>query len=177
VARGAEERLMEPPAQRIVERFGLEPHPEGGWFRQVYCSDLTVEHPAVPAGEPRPRSAGTLIWFLLSGEQFSAFHRLRWTDEIWHFYAGAALEMHLIHPDARHEMRLLSNDIERATPATVIQAGCWQAARISDRSGWSFCGCSVAPGFEFADFEMPPAAALIADYPQLEAIIRELTRH
>jgi uncharacterized protein len=74
-------------------------------------------------------------------------------------------------------MRLLSNDIERATPATVIQAGCWQAARISDRSGWSFCGCSVAPGFEFADFEMPPAAALIADYPQLEAIIRELTRH
>jgi uncharacterized protein len=167
---------MSPEVERLIERFGLTPHPEGGYFREVYRARLEIEHPGVPADHPPRRRAGTFIYMLLAERQFSAFHRVRWTDEIWHVYAGAPLELHLIHADGRYEQRTLGCDVERSEPAAVVAAGCWQAARIEGGSGWTLAGCTVAPGFEYDDFEMPPAKKLLQAYPEHARIIGELTR-
>src|SRR5690606_21719735 len=122
-------------------RLELVPHPEGGYFREVYRSAAMVEHPGVPPERTARRRAGTLIYFLLADAEFSAFHRVRWTDELWHAYAGGALELHLIHADGRYERRLLTGDLERGEPTTVVPAGCWQAARVEGGRGYALGGC------------------------------------
>jgi len=167
---------MDDDARRIVERFGMTPHPEGGWFREVWRSPLAVEHPAVPAGQTSRRCGGTLIYFLLSGQDFSAFHRVRWTDELWHLYAGGPLELHTIDAERFHTRRVLTSDLDRGEPTALVPAGHWQAARLAANARWAFGGCTVAPGFEFEDFDMPPAEVLIAEYAEHARIIRELTR-
>lgn len=167
---------MDDTVKRIVERFELEPHPEGGYFREVYRSAIEITHPGIPPGHETARRTGTLIYFLLSGSDFSAFHRVRWSDEIWHLYAGGPLELHVVDGHGRHEARLVTTDLERGEPTTVIPGGHWQAARLAAGAEWAFGGCTVAPGFEYADFEMPPRADLLADFPEHAAIIRSLTR-
>jgi predicted cupin superfamily sugar epimerase len=162
--------------RKIIERFGLVPHPEGGHFREVFRSKLAVQ----PVGGGRApglrRSGGTLIYFLLAGKEFSAFHRVRGADEIWHLYAGGPLELHTINMAAHHELHLLTHDVEHGSPVAVVPADCLQAARLAHGVPWALCGCTVAPGFEFTDFEMPPAAELLATFPAHEQIVRELTR-
>jgi uncharacterized protein len=167
---------MDDAVKRIVERFELVPHPEGGFFREVYRSTLTLDHPGVPKGFAPERSAGTLIYFLLSGSDFSAFHRVRWSDEIWHLYAGGPLEIFVIDADGSLERRLLTTDLVQGEPTTLIPAGAWQSARLADGAGWALGGCTVAPGFDFEDFEMPPRAELLERFPRHEATIRALTR-
>lgn len=167
---------MEDAVKRIVERFDLVPHPEGGYFREVYRSGTKITHPGIPPGVPAERSTGTLIYFLLCGEEFSAFHRVKWSDEIWHLYAGGPLELHVIDEAGRHEARLLTNDLERGEPTTLIVSGRWQAARLAPGARWAFGGCTVAPGFEYDDFEMPPREELLALYPARADIVRALTR-
>ncbi|HLF10418.1 MAG TPA: cupin domain-containing protein [Gammaproteobacteria bacterium] len=162
--------------KRIVERFELEPHPEGGFYREVYRSSVLIDHPGINGTRAAKRCGGTFIYFLLAEQQFSAFHRLRWTDEIWHLYAGGPLELHTIDEADRYAKHVLTNDLERGEPTSVVAAGCWQAARLAPGGAWAFCGCTVAPGFEFADFQMPPARDLVDAHPAHEGIIRELTR-
>lgn len=164
------------PVQRIVERFALVPHPEGGYFKEVYRAALTVAHPGIPAALDGARPTGTLIYFLLERGDFSAWHRVRWTDEIWHLYAGGPLELNVIDATGAHSRRLLTTDLLVGEPTALVPAGCWQAARLGPGVDWAFGGCTVAPGFEFADFEMPRAAELKRQHPKLEAIIDELTR-
>jgi predicted cupin superfamily sugar epimerase len=167
---------MDDAVKRIVERFQLVPHPEGGYFREVYRSTMKLQHPGVPSRVSAERSAGTLIYFLLSGDDFSAFHRVRWSDEIWHLYAGGPLEIFVIDDKGRLEQRVLTNDVTRGDPTTPIPAGSWQSARLAAGASWALGGCSVAPGFDYEDFEMPPASELLARYPEHEATIRALTR-
>jgi predicted cupin superfamily sugar epimerase len=162
--------------RKIVERFALTPHPEGGYYREVFRSQLALEHIGRDGARGARRCGGTLIYFLLADRDFSAFHRVRGADEVWHLYAGGPLELHAIDGSRRHELRMLTTDLERGEPAAVVPADCWQAARLAPGAGWAFCGCAVAPGFEFADFEMPPADELAASFPAHERIIRELTR-
>jgi hypothetical protein len=165
---------MDDAIKRIVERFELVPHPEGGYFREVYRSALQVAHPAI-AGAPA-RCAGTLIYFLLSGRQFSAFHRVRWTDELWHLYAGGPLQLHVIDAEGRHREHILTGDVMQGAPTATVPAGHWQAARLAPEASWAFGGCTVAPGFEFDDFQMPPGAELLRRFPQHARIIGDLTR-
>jgi len=167
---------MQDSVKKIIERFKLVPHPEGGHFREVYRSPIAIDHPAIDAGANPRRSGSTHIYFLLAGNDFSAFHRVRWSDEIWHLYAGGPLELHTLDDTQRYEKHVLTNDLERGEPARVVPAGCWQAARPATTGTWAFCGCTVAPGFDFADFEMPPAKELVATHPTHERIIRELTK-
>jgi hypothetical protein len=162
--------------RKIVEQLGLVPHPEGGHFREVFRSKLGVERPRAGSARGTRRSSGTLIYFLLAEDEFSAFHRVRGADEIWHLYAGGPLELHTINAAARHEVHLLTNDLARGAPAGVVPADCLQAARLAPHAPWALCGCTVSPGFEFTDFEMPPAAELLATFPAHERIVRELTR-
>ncbi|HEY5665349.1 MAG TPA: cupin domain-containing protein [Gammaproteobacteria bacterium] len=167
---------MDDAVKRIVERFNLVPHPEGGYFREVYRSTMRLDHPAVPQGVAPERSAGTLIYFLLSGADFSAFHRVRWSDEVWHLYAGGPLEIFVIDADGGLERRELTTDLMQGEPTTMIPAGSWQSARLAPGADWALGGCSVAPGFDYEDFEMPPAAELLELFPEHSATITELTR-
>lgn len=167
---------MNDDIRRIVERFELIPHPEGGFYRETYRADMRIRHPGVGAGEDATRSAGTHIYYLFPADDFSAFHRVTRSDEIWHLYAGDDIEIHVIHEDGRYEKRVLSTDLAKGEPATLVPAGAWQAARCAPGGRYSFGGCTVAPGFEFADFEMPPGDDIVARHPQHEAIIRELTK-
>lgn len=160
----------------LVARLGLVPHPEGGFYRETYRSPLRVAHPAVPSATDSTRAAGTAIEWLLPAGEFSAFHRVRWTDEVYHLYAGDAIELHLIHLDRRYERRVLTTDLDTGVPTTTVAAGCWQAFRLVAGGRWAFGGCTVAPGFDFADFELPTTAQLLESFPEHEAIIRQLTR-
>lgn len=167
---------MDTAAQRIVHRFGLLPHPEGGYFKEIYRSGLSVQPVSRETRPESTRRAGTLIYFLLAEQQFSAFHRVRGADEIWHLYAGGPLELHVIDHEGRYIPQTLTTDLERGEPASVVGAGWWQAARLAPGVPWAFCGCTVSPGFEFSDFEMPPAEELIEAHAEHETIIRALTR-
>jgi predicted cupin superfamily sugar epimerase len=167
---------MQDAVKRLVERFELTPHPEGGYFREVFRSALTVDSSRGDGARLVRRSGGTLIYFLLAERDFSAFHRVLGADEIWHLYAGGPLELHTIDLGGEHRARELTAALEHGEPTGVVPAGWWQAARLARGAAWAFCGCTVAPGFEFADFEMPPAADLVGAYPGHERVIRELTR-
>jgi predicted cupin superfamily sugar epimerase len=167
---------MDDTVRRIVERFELVPHPEGGYFREVYRSATRLEHPGIPPGVPAGRTAATLIYFLLSGKDFSAFHRVRFSDEIWHLYAGGPLELHLIDAAGRLERRELTSNVLEGEPTAMVPAGTWQSARLSEGASFALGGCSVAPGFDYEDFEMPAATELIERFPRHAATIRELTR-
>jgi predicted cupin superfamily sugar epimerase len=162
--------------RKIVERFALTPHPEGGYFREVFRSQLALEHVGHDRRRGARRCGGTLIYFLLADRDFSAFHRVRGADEIWHLYAGGPLELHTIDGARRYELRLLTNDLDKGEPTAAVPSDCWQAARLATGAGFAFCGCTVAPGFEFVDFEMPPADELLASFPEHARILHELTR-
>jgi hypothetical protein len=162
-------------AQQWIERLNLEPHPEGGWYRQTYRARLTLPHAALP-GFTGDRAASTAIYFLLAGDQFSAFHRLR-SDEVWHFYTGSGLVVHVITPHGEYQQLFLgSNAAAGEVFQAVVPAGCWFGSLLRQPNTYALVGCTVAPGFDFADFEMAKCDELVAHYPQHRAIIERLTR-
>ncbi len=160
----------------FIEKLRLESHPEGGYFRQTYRSEMVIAREALPAGFSGTRAASTAIYFLLEGENFSAFHRLR-SDEVWHFYAGSPLVVDVIDPAGEYSSILLGADPEaRQAFQTVVRAGCWFASHVADWKGWALVGCTVAPGFDFGDFEMGKRDELCERYPQHREVIERLTR-
>ena len=162
---------MHADARAVLDALELQPHPEGGFFRETFRSPERLD--AVRDG--KSRAASTAIYFLLPAGAISAWHRVR-SDEVWHFYAGDALELHTLDPEGRAEHHVLGVDLARGErPQAVVPAGVLQAARsLGDR--FTLCGCTVAPGFDFADFEMPSRGELLARFPQHEEIVRRFTR-
>jgi predicted cupin superfamily sugar epimerase len=159
-----------------IEHLGLSPHPEGGYYSATYKSDLTIAASALPPSFHGSRSASTAIYFLLSGGDFSAFHRLA-SDELWHFYAGNSLVVYVIEPEGKLTRLQLGNRPEAGEVfQAVVKAGSWFGSRLKDGDGFALVGCTVAPGFEFADFELAKHAELTAAYPQHAKLIKELTR-
>ncbi len=160
----------------IIEKLGLRPHPEGGFFRETYRCDESVDGAALDPRYGGRRSVSTAIYFLLTGETFSAFHRLR-SDEIWHFYSGDPAELHVLHPDGRHEQINVGADLSVGQlPQVVIPRGCWFAARVLRADGCILLGCTVAPGFDFSDFELARRNELIHLFPQHTNLITSFTR-
>ncbi|MFL6264252.1 MAG: cupin domain-containing protein [Thermoanaerobaculia bacterium] len=132
-------------AGEVVRLLGLQPHPEGGFYRETFRA------PA-PDGA---RAASTAIYYLLREGDVSAWHRVLGADEIWHHYAGALLELTLWDGRERTSLRLGTGLAAGERPQAVVPAGVWQAAR--PMGGWVLVGCTVAPGFDFARFEMAPS--------------------
>jgi uncharacterized protein len=164
-------------AQHWIDRLNLESHPEGGYYRETYRASLTLPHSALP-GHGGDRAASTAIYFLLAGDQFSAFHRIR-SDELWHFYAGSTLIVHVITPQGEYQqLRLGSNAAHDEHFQAAVPAGCWFGSSLQDTvvGAYALVGCTVAPGFDFTDFEMAKRDELIAQYPQHRALIERLTR-
>ena len=167
---------MDKNAKYWIEKLRLEPHPEGGYFRQTYRSEVLITREALPTGFAGSRAASTAIYFLLEGKTFSAFHRLR-SDEVWHFYAGAALIVHVISPTGEYSSIVLGNDPEAGEVLqATVPAGCWFASHVADGESLAVVGCTVAPGFEFEDLAMGKREELVARYPQRRELIERLTR-
>jgi predicted cupin superfamily sugar epimerase len=170
-----------PTAATLVAQLGLTPHPEGGFFAETYRDTLTLRD--LPARFAGPRSASTAIYYLLENGDMSALHRIH-SDEVWHHYAGGTLTVHVLHPacategqPARHEaLRLGMNLSAGERPQAVVPAGAWFGARLEGSEPYTLVGCTVAPGFDFADFEMGERAALLAEFPEHAALVREMTR-
>ena len=163
-------------AKYWIEKLRLEAHPEGGYFRQTYRAEMMIAREALPAGFTGARAASTAIYFLLDGENFSAFHRLR-SDEVWHFYAGSPLVVDVIDASRKHSSIHLGNDPEAGQVfQAVVRAGCWFASHVADWKSWAVVGCTVAPGFDFADFEMGKREELVREYPRHRDVIEKLTR-
>ncbi len=167
---------MDKNAQYWIDRLSLSPHPEGGYFRVTYQSSLTIVQDALPSVFHGNRSASTAIYFLLAEKDFSAFHRLA-SDELWHFYAGSALIVYVIDPEGNYSELHLGGGFEAGEVfQAVVKAGCWFASRMKNPAGFALVGCTVAPGFDFADFEMAERSDLVATYPEHRTLIEELTR-
>jgi hypothetical protein len=147
-----------------VRKLGLKKHPEGGYYKETYRSDMQVDVP-----ELGKRDAGTAIYYLLGRDRFSAFHRIK-SDEIWHFYAGSPLALYVI--DQQGGLQKIT--LGKSAPQTVVRAGCWFAA--STQGLYSLVGCTVAPGFDFSDFEMAKRDELASLYPKHAKIIARYTR-
>lgn len=146
----------------LIERYQLQSHPEGGYFAETYRSEVLVD---TPRGK---RSASTAITFLLKAGDVSHFHRIE-SDELWHFYEGGDLEIHEL-IDGDHRVTILN----RNNPQHTVQAGLWFASKPADQSDYSFVGCTVAPGFDFADFEMANKEQLQKEFPKLVSILEKL---
>ena len=160
--------------ERIIRNLNLEPHPEGGWYRQTWKSGRSVDATEL-ARRPGPRAMGTSIAFLLSDSNFSAFHRIA-SDEIWYFHEGDPLEILVI--DSEDELKSLTLGPAGSgfQPQQIVNAGSWFASRLLKPGHWSLVGCAVIPGFDFSDFELAPRSELLQAYPQHREIILELTR-
>lgn len=163
-------------AKQLVQQFDLAIHPEGGYYKETYRAAEAISVTALPGRFGGDRSFSTAIYFLLEQGNFSAFHKIQ-SDECWHFYAGGCLLVHIIHLNGELETIKLGNDISQGECFQyVVPAGCWFASEPAPGKAFSFVGCTVAPGFDFADFEMANAQELIKTYPQHQTIINRLTR-
>jgi len=161
---------------RLIQQFNLQPHPEGGWFKQTYKSDEEIVVDALPKRFTESRVFSTAIYFLLEQGNYSAFHRIK-SDECWHFYMGDPLLIYIINQSGELEIISLGNDFEKGHAFQyVVPANCWFASRPAPRGEYCFVGCTVSPGFEFTDFELAEVNALIRMYPQHKEIISELCR-
>jgi len=159
-------------AEEIKRLLQLEPHPiEGGWFRQTYASKLNCE---APQGR---RAVGTAIYYLLETGTFSEMHVLA-SDEVFHFYLGDPVEMLQLWPDGRSAVLTLGPDLENGQQVQVIvPAGVWQGTRLIGDGKLALLGCTVSPGFDYADYQSGEYAELAAGWPADAERIRALTRH
>ncbi|GAB2176450.1 cupin domain-containing protein [Dongia sp. agr-C8] len=155
----------------LIDRLQLTPHPEGGWFRETYRASETVAAAALPRRFGGARSISTAIHFLLEAGQCSRLHRIK-ADEVWHFYAGDPLDVVEIDAAGSLKTTRLGGDL---LYQHVVPAGSWFGASPAEGGRFCLVGCTVAPGFDFADFELADRDALLAEYPRHQDWIRRLT--
>jgi hypothetical protein len=161
-------------AREIVSELDLLPHPEGGYFKETYRSSGAIPKESLEEFNG-PRSFGTGIYYLLEQGQFSALHRIK-SDEIWHHYHGGVLEIIELSLEAGIKKTLLGSDLKQGQVFQhVVPAGVWFGARPV-QGDFVLVGCTVAPGFDFADFEMAKGKDLVESFPQYESLILEMTR-
>ena len=167
---------MRPAAEYWIDKLQLTAHIEGGAYASTYTAALTLPQQVLPASFHGARPASTAIYFLLKQEQFSAMHRIA-ADELWHFYYGDPLIVYEIEPGGNlTEHRLGNNPANNESFQCLVKAGSWFGSKTITDGAYSLVGCTVSPGFDFADFELGERATLIELYPQHAAIIGMLTR-
>ena len=157
----------------IISTYGLLPHHEGGFYREVYRSNGTINGTLAPDNFPSGRNYSTSIYFLLSKKDVSKLHMIK-SDETWHFYAGGPLTIVEFNDKGKMEEHILGQDIARGQLFQyTVTAGCWFGCYTD--SEYSFVGCTVAPGFDFMDFKMADRAQLLRSYPYNKNIIEKLS--
>lgn len=162
--------------QDIINKLNLKPHPEGGYYSETYRSfHSAIYQDTLFKGETRNYATG--IYFLLTDDNFSAWHRIK-SDEMWHYYYGTApLLVHELNRNGNYIVTEISNGVSNVfNPQYVVKAGHWFASEIKERKGFALVGCTVSPGFDFSDFELAERNKLLTQYPQHKFIIESLTR-
>ncbi len=163
-------------AKDWVKQLQLQPHPEGGYFKETYRCKENITAASLPARFTEDHSFSTAIYYLLDAPNFSAFHRIK-QDELWHHYHGSALTIHVITAAGNYQQLALGNKPEQSQSfQQLVKAGDWFAATVDDPTGYALVGCTVAPGFEFADFELAQHQQLLQQFPQHQNIINQLSK-
>ena len=153
-----------------INHLNLQPHPEGGYYKEVFRSQLRVTSEL----SGKLKQACTSIYYLLEGDDYSGFHRIL-SDEIWYFHKGAPLHIHVIDKSGVYRVHELS-DNNTGSLSVVIEAGLWFASNIPSQTGFTLASCAVAPGFDFDEFEMAKKEAMIAQYPMHTGLLNKLCR-
>jgi predicted cupin superfamily sugar epimerase len=163
-------------ADKIMKALQLIPlEPEGGYFKEVYRSDEKIEKSALPKRFPGSRTLSTSIYYMLKKGMKSTAHRLK-ADEIWHFYLGGPLTLVEIEPDGKVRKTIMGHDLENGQVLQyVFRRGTVFGAYLSDKAEYALIGATVAPGFEYEDFEMPSKEDLLKEFPNAAEAIELLT--
>ena len=162
-------------AEKIAIKLDMLPHPEGGYYKETYRSNGIINKNNLGTDFSGERNYSTCIYFLLTSDTFSAFHRIK-QDEIWHYYKGAPIKLHIISAEGDYSNIIIGNNLEKGElPQYVVNAKDWFAAEVIE-DGYSLLGCTVAPGFDFKDFELAERVSLISTFPLHNTIITKLTR-
>jgi uncharacterized protein len=162
--------------EELIRVLQLQPHIEGGYFRETYRASETVLANALPDRYATDRPYGTAIYYLLTANSFSVMHRLK-SDEVYHFYLGDTVEMLLLGPDGRSEVRGLGQNLVAGEHVQLtVPRMWWQGLRLRKGGRFGLLGCTVAPGFDYADFEEGTRQALVDKYPLVSELITGLTR-
>ncbi|MFU8860961.1 MAG: cupin domain-containing protein [Cyclonatronaceae bacterium] len=157
-----------------IHALGLTAHPEGGYYREIYRSRETIDKKGLPERYNGDRHFSTSIYFLLKGHENSRLHRLK-SDETWHFYEGSALTLFVLSPFGRLRRHVLGSNLERGEQFQLtVPADHWFGASVNDPVSFTLVGCTVAPGFDFEDFEMAELRRLVSEFPQHRAFIEQL---
>lgn len=160
-------------AKFLIDKFALEPHPEGGYFSESYRSQETIQQqPKRFRGEHVYKTA---IYYLLERNNISAFHRLK-QDELWHYYAGSSVILHILDPIKGYKQWLLGCALtdERACYQVLVPQNVWFAAELKDKTQFSLVGCTTSPGFDFSDWELAKSDNLIQRFPDQAELINRL---
>ena len=167
---------MNKKAKEYITKCQLKPHPEGGYYKELYRATELILPDHLPKRYRSSRSFSTSIYFLLEGNQVSTFHRLK-SDELWHFYNGSTIIIYTIDGDGELKTQKLGNNMKEGESFQVqIKHNNWFGAELLDKTSFALIGCTVSPGFEFDDFELGNRNELINTYPKLAEIIKKLTR-
>ena len=162
--------------QEIVNTLKLLPHPEGGYYKETYRSKGKIVNGSLNEQFTSSRSYATGIYFLLTKNIFSAFHKIK-QDEMWHFYDGHPLAVHIIDKYGVYYKQIIGNKFhENQVPQFVVPRGAWFASSVEEDGEYSLVGCTVSPGFDFNDFELADRASLIKEHPNHKNIITKLTK-
>lgn len=163
------------PLEELITKLELQPHPEGGYFKETYRSEGEINSDSLNPKYIGKRNYSTCIYFLMTSENFSAFHRIN-QDEIWHFYEGSPIRLHVISKNGDYTAHIIGrNFLKGEVPQLVVPGQHWFAAEVIENYSYSLVGCTVAPGFDFADFELPSRGELVSIFPQHEELINKLT--
>jgi predicted cupin superfamily sugar epimerase len=154
----------------IVQKLGLLAHPEGGFYKETYRSSCSMT-----TDQNTSRNISTAIYFLLENDNISLFHRIQ-SDELWFFHQGEPLEIVFIKDGVLNTI-ILGNSFDNGeVPQATIPANIWFASSVKDQKGYSLVSCTVAPGFDFADFELATRATLLHEFPHLKETIQKYTK-
>jgi len=160
--------------ENLIHKLKLKKHSEGGYFAEIFRSEEMLKNSILPKRYSGQRSIYTSIYYLLYGNKFSAFHRLK-SDEIWHFYKGTRLLIHILENKQKLITIKLGENLSKGDTFTArIKSGYWFAAEVEDKKSFSLVGCTVSPGFEFEDFEFGDKGKLIRNFPKHKDIIERL---
>ncbi len=163
-------------AKYWIDRLSMLPHPDGGYFKETYRSTDIIGQDRLADRYHGPRAAGTGIYYLLNEGAVNYLHRLK-SDEMWHFYEGGPLLLHLIRPSGEfQQIRLGANPEAGEVFQAVVERDCWFGATLVQPEGYALVGCTVAPGFDFADLTMAEAETLIAQFPEHAVLIKRLAK-
>lgn len=157
-----------------INHLKLEPHPEGGFYKETYRAHESIPHKGLPPRFSGNRSFSTAIYFLLRSQDKSLFHRIK-SDETWHFYDGSPLTLYILREGEVYTYKLGPNPENQESLQITIPANHWFGALVTDTGSFTLSGCTVAPGFDFNDFEFGNREILLKQYPSCQDIIKRLT--